>query len=61
VRVVEAKQRINWGCKAQFIKLCLVNGEPLIPVRMLLVHENGVHYAVRAGVWKRVQEDGVDE
>ena len=28
VRVVEAKHRINRGCKAQVIKLCLAKGKP---------------------------------
>jgi len=28
VRVVEAKRRINRGCKAQVIKLCLAKGKP---------------------------------
>ncbi|MDQ1450698.1 MAG: hypothetical protein QOK38_564 [Acidobacteriaceae bacterium] len=39
VRVVEAKQRINRGCKAQLIKLRLGKGKPGRLVRMLLVDE----------------------
>ena len=58
---VEAKHRINRGCKAQVIQLCLAKGKPLKHVRMLRVDKVGVHDAVGVGVGKRVQQDGVDE
>src|SRR5690349_11572895 len=61
VRVVKAKRRINWTCKAQHIKLCLAKGKPNRLVRMLLVDDDRVHDAVGACVGKRVQQDGVDE
>ena len=57
----EAKHRINRGCKAQLIQLCLAKGKPLKHVRMLRLDKVGVHDAVGAGVGKRVQQDGVDE
>jgi hypothetical protein len=60
-RFVEAKHRIDRGCKAQVIKLCLAKGKPAPIVRMLLIDDDGVHDAVGAIVGKRVQQDGVDE
>jgi hypothetical protein len=60
--VVEAKHRLNRGCKAQVIQLCLGERKPPARLfRMLLVDDHGVHDAVGAGVGKRVQQDGVDE
>src|SRR6185437_1984371 len=61
VREVEAERRINWGGKVQLVKLCLTNGKPASPLGVLLVNDDRVHDAVGAGVWKRVQQDGVDE
>lgn len=61
IPVAKAKHRLNRGCKAQVITLCLAKGKPAKLVRMLLVDEVGVHDAVGVGVGKRVQQDGVDE
>src|ERR1700735_1510642 len=59
--VRKAKHRINRGCKAQVIQLCLAKAKPLKHVRMLREDKVGVHDAVGAGVGKRVQQNGVDE
>src|SRR5919108_583575 len=59
--VSEAKHRINRGCKAQVIQLCLAKGKPYKLVRMLRFDKVGVHDAVGASVGKWVQQNGVDE
>ena len=57
----EAKHRINRGCKAQVIQLCLAKGKPLKHVRLFRFDKVGVHDAVGVGVGKWVQQNGVDE
>ena len=57
----EAKHRINRGCKAQVIQLCLAKGKPHKHVRLLRFDKVGVHDAVGVGVGKRVHQNGVYE
>jgi len=61
VRAVEAKHRIDRGCNAHFIQLCVAQVKIGKLVRISVIDHDRVHDTVGAGVGKRVQQDCIDE